>query len=1056
MTPAGKGRGRPPKRKSAGGWGGARARARVVETPESQASLVASLKLELGGLRTQLRRKESDLVQAVRAEVFEEVRQLREQSGELVLSAARARAARVHSVKAEEAGRATISRLEKELLDAVAEAHEQRERADEMKEERGVLRLRVAVKERMIAARDDKLNVLKQSSQLELEAVTQQLAESEQKCVERLSTIRQVMGKLGGRPVVTRDEEALKECDASTAYSCMVRMAARLQAEIGECGAEGAMCAEAVMKGLRDGGWLPTIWESEVIWEWRMDWLHDKRDDLRVVWCPELTFQLRDKLSLSLDKIDELRQTFSHYRVGKQLHPRPWAINPWTGARLTFPQPVAPRNGVNGWYKLVKLSVAKWGLSMDKEGRIAQRSFTATVQKQVARDQARGILTPITESKPLTFVLGADGTGVGKRGIMHVGVSISPSYQEGISQQNERNLNTIACSVTDDHWGGLNETLCSGFYTGKVDELPTTCIAAEVDKINASGRLDSSTPARGVGCFDLVAARGIRGGRGRCACHTEATTAEERFSVPAVEDCDEWASAFELLSEVELLRNGQMRDDSHTPPLDWDYEAQGPWQCARERCDVKFMSHAQYIEYRDAFLAAKADKSPQGKKTTTARATAYSKLHPSGQGECEPPLISLDMKDILIDPLHALMLNLPKVLWKYSFGDRMTNSQRELVAEYLTSIGCPLDVRAKGDGRDANRKWFTGEVFAKFVEGDAKDESPGLVANINAIIDIIYVKCPDETKAAPSATPPVAAASAAPAPAPAAPAANLTKRNGGGGAKIRRGGFSVAAPPVAAPPVAASTSAPAAAPAAAAAAPAPAAAAARAPAAAAARAPAPESAEDAKLREKYKSHMDIVKLTKNGWAKFCELYVEWRTAWTSRTTTYAQTRALTFAKLAATLSSAMKAVSLGKHKSWYYYLVVWVVPRQMAEWGDTWAYSTSPIEQRGARLKRIIRSVVSWRPVHDGWVPVAGPAPLHGQAPQAWLGRRKYESCAMMQLLRACVAQEELWAEPVLEGAALSVSEMRMQRTGRTTLIKDEEGKGHRLPKLLEEVIDLT
>ena len=47
----------------------------------------------------------------------------------------------------------------------------------------------------------------------------------------------------------------------------------------------------------------------------------------------------------------------------------------------------------------------------------------------------------------------------------------------------------------------------------------------------------------------------------------------------------------------------------------------------------------------------------------------------------------------------------------------MTNEQRELVAAYLSSIGCPLDIRAKGDGRDANRKWFTGEVLQRFVEG---------------------------------------------------------------------------------------------------------------------------------------------------------------------------------------------------------------------------------------------------------------------------------------------------------------------------------------------------
>ena len=130
--------------------------------------------------------------------------------------------------------------------------------------------------------------------------------------------------------------------------------------------------------------------------------------------------------------------------------------------------------------------------------------------------------------------------------------------------------------------------------------------------------------------------------------------------------------------------------------------------------------------------------------------------------------------------------------------------------------------------------------------------------------------------------------------------------------------------------------------------------------------------------------------------------------------------------------------------------------------GDSWAFCTSPIEQRGARLKKIIRSVVSWRPPDSGWVKAAGPvASGESQAPLVWVGRRKYESCAMLQLLRAVVAQEDIWAAPAIREAqcstgSLSVSELRMQRTGRTTLIKDERGKGHRLPKLLEEVIDLT
>ena len=219
----------------------------------------------------------------------------------------------------------------------------------------------------------------------------------------------------------------------------------------------------------------------------------------------------------------------------------------------------------------------------------------------------------------------------------------------------------------------------------------------------------------------------------------------------------------------------------------------------------------------------------------------------------------------------------------------------------------------------------------------------------------------------------------------------------------------------------------------------------------------PDSPLEAKLRERYGSHMDSVLLGLNAWGAFAQVYAEWRSPWTESSTEYAQQRALTFLRHACALSTTMKALSIGKHKSWYVFLTVWAVPRQMALHGDLWAFSTSPVEQRGARLKRIIRTVVSWRPYHDGWTTVAGPANF-GEVirPRAWIKRRRYESCAMLQLLRACVSQEEMWAAPVLAQSAFSVSELRMAQTGRTTLIKVERGHGHRLPKLLEDVIDLT
>ena len=140
----------------------------------------------------------------------------------------------------------------------------------------------------------------------------------------------------------------------------------------------------------------------------------------------------------------------------------------------------------------------------------------------------------------------------------------------------------------------------------------------------------------------------------------------------------------------------------------------------------------------DKVQSIKSDRSEEGKTAVSKRAEAYSRLHPSGQAEHEPPILDINMDKVIVDPLHCLFLNLPKTLWKYSFGDRMTNSQREEVAEYLHEIGCSLDIRAKGDGRDADRKWFTGAIFQRFVEGGSDETVGGLKRNIEKIVDVIF------------------------------------------------------------------------------------------------------------------------------------------------------------------------------------------------------------------------------------------------------------------------------------------------------------------------------
>ena len=138
-----------------------------------------------------------------------------------------------------------------------------------------------------------------------------------------------------------------------------------------------------------------------------------------------------------------------------------------------------------------------------------------------------------------------------------------------------------------------------------------------------------------------------------------------------------------LDKEFPFLTVGAMLADSHTPPVGWDYSV-GPWKCGRQGSEVSFASHAEWMDSVKAIKLMKKDKTDAGKKALATRSAAFSKLHPTGQNEHEPPVLDMDMDKVILDPLHDLLLNLPKTLLKYCFGDRMTNSQREAVAEYLS------------------------------------------------------------------------------------------------------------------------------------------------------------------------------------------------------------------------------------------------------------------------------------------------------------------------------------------------------------------------------------
>lgn len=150
--------------------------ARVAATPETQARDISRCKAEIGELRTQLKRKECDGVQAVRGEMSEELRLLQERCSEATSGARAAKYARAHAEKAASEAQAAKVELEKKLVALQAEAREQLLRIDELQKERGALRLRVAVKQRMVDARDAKLKAAVENSATQLEELTSRRA----------------------------------------------------------------------------------------------------------------------------------------------------------------------------------------------------------------------------------------------------------------------------------------------------------------------------------------------------------------------------------------------------------------------------------------------------------------------------------------------------------------------------------------------------------------------------------------------------------------------------------------------------------------------------------------------------------------------------------------------------------------------------------------------------------------------------------------------------------------------------------------------------------------
>eukprot|EP00966_Prymnesium_polylepis_P263404 6084075-Prymnesium_polylepis.1 len=75
---------------------------------------------------------------------------------------------------------------------------------------------------------------------------------------------------------------------------------------------------------------------------------------------------------------------------------------------------------------------------------------------------------------------------------------------------------------------------------------------------------------------------------------------------------------------------------------------------------------------------------------------------------------------------------------------------------------------------------------------------------------------------------------------------------------------------------------------------------------------------------------------------------------------------------------------------------------------DTWQLSTVAIETRGARIKRYGRTLVSWRPLCQGFT-VFKYMYINRASGQLREGLKTYKSSPMHQILERLVLSEESW-----------------------------------------------
>ena len=523
--------------------------------------------------------------------------------------------------------------------------------------------------------------------------------------------------------------------------------------------------------------------------------------------------------------------------------------------------------------------------------------------------------------------------------------------------------------------------------------------------------------------------RGITQKRGKCSalCACKGLASLQSYpgangipDLPEGDSLEDFHAARAIAREqcgygTTLMELPSLQAATHRLPDGWDFDRDGPWSCSW--CEeVIYTAFGQQFEMEARLASLRARIAHGGKDSADGKAAkteldkllkGHADLH--GDALLLEPLIMTNAsgtKPYIVDPMHCLELNLMKTLWKYSFGDRMTDGDRELVADYLSTIGLHLDIRAKGK-RDPGQKWFSAAQADEFVLGDSyynNSKSPGLVKNVLAIIAIIFDKSSVTT-----------ALDAAVEPTPSKKAKKATSRKDRHTAHVA-GGFGRAeveaanVDPASTDHLSISDLAGA------------------------------NALGESQLgvlsyiRGRYGNHSGSVIQIMKAWEAYGELFSEWRLEWNGDSDEYRAKRALRMARAARDFQAALTSLSNYKQKSWYTHATVWIAWQQLFDFGNTWPLSTISIESRNARIKKYGRRFTNWRPLVEGFTSYSY---KDRRSMEHIISQRRYNSSAVHQLLQRVALAESGWHS---NHKFTTPDKLRLQTQLRSCLIKVEVG----------------